>query len=140
MPIIITLIGVFILVLTAYIIVHPSPMFENGWELYSWKGTHVEDFLRPFEKSPRITFALGETREHIILTPEDTSIEPMQFDLDDIGWSEVHSHTKHNNLSFYLSYDIEPYEHCKLVVKLDDIKEPVAELIFVSTGLLSTGF
>lgn len=136
MPIIVTLIGVFILVLTAYIIVHPSPVFENSWELYSWKGSHVEDFLRPFQKSKRVTFSLGETREHVILAMDDPHIEPMQFDLDDISHSEVHAKTKHNNLTFYMTYNSEPYEHCKLLVKMDGVPDPVAELIFTSTGPL----
>lgn len=136
MPIIITLIGVFILILTAYIIVHPSPMFENGWELYSWSGSHVNDFLRPFEKSKYVTFALGETREHVVLTIKDSGIEPMQFDLDDISQYEVHSKTKHGNLTFYMTYESEPYEHCKMSVKMDGVTDPVAELIFTSTGPL----
>lgn len=132
MPLIITLIGVFILILTAYVIVHPSPMFDNKWELYSWKGLEIEKFLLPFEKSKHATFALSETREHVILTIENSNIEPMYFDLENISWYEVNAQTKHNNLIFYLTYNIEPYEHCKLLVKTDDTTEPIAELVFIS--------
>lgn len=128
MPIFVVIIVVFVLILTAYIIVHPNPMFEQYWKLYSWKGERVDDFTKAFLDN-KVTFALGETRETILMIIEN--IEPMEFELDEISGSEVRSKTERNGLKFLLTYDLLPYEHVKLTISNQQL---LAELIFVSAG------
>lgn len=129
MPIFVVIIVVLVLILTAYIIVHPNPMFENYWKLYSWKGSRVDDFTRTFLDN-KVTFALGETRETILMIVEN--VEPMEFELDEISGSEVRSKIERNGLKFILNYDLIPYEHVKLTVS--ESNNVLAELIFVSIG------
>jgi hypothetical protein len=125
MPLFIVIIVVFILVLTAWIIVHPNPMFEDNWALYSWSGPKVDEFIGNLKL---VTFALGETREEITLVPEG-AVEPMAFALDEISGSEVRAHTQRNGLKFTLNYDLEPYERVTLTVKKDELV--AAEMIFI---------
>jgi len=125
MPLFIVIIVVFVLVLSAWIIVHPNPMFEDSWALYSWSGPRVDEFTKNLKL---VTFALGETKEEIMLVPGG-SVEPMAFALDEISGSEVRSHTERDGFKFALTYDLLPYEHVKLVAR--ESNSVVAELIFV---------
>ena len=125
MPLFIVIIVVFILTLSAWIIVHPNPMFEDSWRLHSWGGSRVNEFIGNIDL---VTFSLGETREEIMLNP-GKNITPMAFALDEISGSEVRAHTQQKPLKFALTYDLLPYEHVKLVVREDD--KEIAEMIFV---------
>lgn len=134
MPPLVFLIVVCILLLTAYIIVHPNPIFEDSWELYTWKGPKVSQFANNLKV---VTFALGETKENISLVPSDPKIQPMELELDEISGSELRAHADKNNLQFKFTYDMEPYEHAKLVIcevigrgEKAGTRE-IAELIFV---------
>jgi len=130
MPPLVIVIVICILVLTAWIIVHPNPMFENYWILYSWKGPRVNEFAKAFEQN-KVTFALGETKETISIVPEG-NIESMEFALDEISGSEVRSHTERDNIQLTLNYDLVPYE--RITFKAFDKGKEIAELIFISGG------
>lgn len=134
MPPFVIVIVVCILVLTAWIIIHPNPMFENNWILYSWKGSRVQEFAEAFAQN-KVTFALGETRETISIVPGG-DIESMEFALDEISGSEIRSHTERDNIQLTLNYDLVPYE--RITFKAFDKGKEIAELIFISTGEITS--
>ena len=132
MPPFVIAVVVLILMLTAYIIVHPNPMFEDTWELHSWRGPRVDQFANSLKL---VTFALGENKEFVTLADATGKVQPMEFELDEISGSEVRCHTEKNGIKFTLNYDLVPYE--RVVLTIFD-KTLLAELIFVTSETVST--
>ncbi len=129
MPSFVIVIVVLILVLTAYIIVHPNPMFEDTWELYSWRGPHVDQFANSLKL---VTFALGENKEFVTLADANGKVQSMEFELDEISGSEVRSHVEKNGIKFTLNYDLVPFERVVLTLTNQN-GIMLAEMVFTKT-------
>lgn len=127
MPIYIIIIVVCILALTAWVILHPSPLFEDNWYLHAWGGPRIGEFTQNLQ---RVTFALGETQESIMLVPLQNNIQPMEFALDEISFTCVKAHTEEGGLRFTLEYTNDPgYDIADL--KVYNQNDVIAELTFL---------